>query len=37
MSVSCLLVLGERGKDLVGPKSIEHWFSSYIGMYATEV
>ena len=32
MSVSVLLVLGERGKGLVDDNSIEQWFSSYIGM-----
>ena len=31
MSVSCLLVLGERAKGLVDDKTLEHWFASYIG------
>ena len=31
MSVSVLLVLGERGKDLVDELIVEQWFSSYIG------
>ena len=33
MSVSCLLVLGEKARDLVDARTTEHWFSSYIGMY----
>ena len=32
MRVSCLLVLGEKAKGLVDDKTIEHWFSSYIGI-----
>lgn len=35
MSVSCILVLGEKGKGLVDDKTVEHWFSSYIGMLYT--
>ncbi len=32
MSVSCLLVLGEKAKGLVDDIMLEHWFSSYIGI-----
>lgn len=31
MSVSCMLVLGEKAKGLVDDKTTEQWFSSYIG------
>ena len=31
MSVTVLLVLGERGSELVNETTMEHWFSSYIG------
>ena len=31
MSVSALLVLGERGTGLLEEKTVEQWFSSYIG------
>ena len=31
MSVSALLVLGERGTGLLEEKAVEQWFSSYIG------
>ena len=33
MSVSCMLVLGEKAKGLVDDRTTEHWFSSYIGKY----
>lgn len=32
MSVSCMLVLGEKAKGLVDDRTMEHWFSSYIGI-----
>ena len=31
MSVTVLLVLGERANELIDELSMEHWFSSYIG------
>lgn len=31
MSVSALLVLGDRGAGLLEDKTMEQWFSSYIG------
>jgi hypothetical protein len=31
MSVTVLLVLGDRASKLVDELSMEHWFSSYIG------
>ena len=31
MSVTVLLVLGDRASQLVDELSMEHWFSSYIG------
>ena len=31
-SVSVLLVLGDKGKDLVDETTAEQWFKSYIGM-----
>lgn len=37
MSVSCLLVLGEKAKGLVDGKTMEHWFSSYIGTYSNTI
>ena len=33
MSVTVLLVLGDRGRELVDRVSMEQWFSSYIGIY----
>ena len=30
-SVSAMLVLGERGTGLLEEKTVEQWFSSYIG------
>ena len=32
MSVTVLLVLGERASELIDDLSMEHWFSSYIGV-----
>ena len=32
MSVTVLLVLGERASTLVDEPNMEHWFSSYIGI-----
>ena len=31
MSVTVLLVLGDRGRELVDRVSMEQWFSSYTG------
>ena len=33
MSVTVLLVLGERASQLVDEQSMEQWFSSYIGIH----
>ena len=31
MSVTVLLVLGDRGREVVDEVSMEQWYSSYIG------
>ena len=36
MSVSALLVLGERGAALVEHSTMQQWFHSYIGMSITD-
>jgi len=37
MSVSALLVLGERGTGLLEEKTMEQWFSSYIGKHKVAI